>query len=143
MKTNRNERRFNENGFRKAVWQGKWMQAGDGRTIRGGVALTHAGEYRPAVVTLYQEHTRTGKLKFSGEVWNLHDGRFAHKEQAIFAAREMVAQRLKNERQIPSQGNEPVRVHVDAGAAPRVPAAQKYGASASRGQDAPQQKRSR
>jgi hypothetical protein len=128
---NRNERRFDENGFRKAVWQGRWVQAEDGRTIRGGVALTHAGEYRPAVVTLYQEHTRTGRLKFSGEVWNLHDGRFAHKEHAIFAARKAVADRLSNDQS-----------HQHPAPAARS-AAERYGASASREQDAPEHKRSR
>ena len=127
---NRNERRFDENGFRRAAWQGKWVQAGDGRTIRGGVALTHAGEYRPAVVTLYREHTRTGRVKFSGEVWNLRDERFAHKEQAIFAARKAVADRLGNDQ----SRNRPAPTARSA--------AEKYGASASREQDAPEQKRS-
>ena len=128
-----------ENGIRKTVWDGPVVETDEGRTIRGTVGATYGGAYRAGEISMYREAGPGGRVAFSGESCTWSDRVYAHKEHAIYAAREIVARTVSNDR----REDEKVQAHADKSVPPRGSTAQKYGASASKEQDAPEQKRSR
>ena len=98
---------------RKIVWNGPWVETDEGRTIRGSVGQTYGGQYRSAEVSLYEEHGPTGRVAFSRETSEWNNKRYAHKEQAIFAARETVQRSVERDRHTQKPG-EIVDARVDA-----------------------------
>jgi len=90
---------LNAEGIKKIVWEGAYVSTDEDRVIRGSVGRTHEGDFKTAEVTLYQERGPAGRVSFSAEDYRWDRKRYAHKEQAIFAARSRVAQTVEHDRQ--------------------------------------------
>jgi hypothetical protein len=95
---------FDRYAIRRIVWDGPHVETDEGRTIRGAVGVTYGGAYRAAEVSLHREYGPTGRVAVEAESYRWDTKLHAHKEHAIFAARDSVARTLKAERQIEIPG---------------------------------------
>ena len=129
---------FGGSDVRKIVWRGPFVETGKDaglsvqpgeysmyREVSGAVGITGSGHYKAAQVGRLEVRNGKGEAELRVEHWAWNEKPHAIKEQAIFAAREWVAQSVENGRKLRA---EPAGEHP----APEKSAAAKYG-----GNDAP------